>query len=175
VGRPGRRGRGAREALWADLAGADAARAFDALRTLSASPGQAVALLKERLRPASPPDPERLARLLADLESDGVERRRQAEVELQGLGELAGATLRQALDRHPPLGLRQRLERLRDKLLVPTPGQLRDVRAVELLELIGSAEARQLLQALAAGVPDTRLTREAKGAMRRLAQQAAKP
>jgi RNA polymerase sigma factor (sigma-70 family) len=165
----------AREALWADLAGADAVRAFGALRTLSASPDQAVPLLKERLRPASPADPKRLARLLADLESDGVERRRQAEAELEGLGELAGATLRQALDRHPPLGLRQRLERLRDKLRVPTPGQLRDVRAVELLELIGSAEARQLLQALAGGAPGARLTREARSAVQRLSQQAVTP
>jgi RNA polymerase sigma factor (sigma-70 family) len=158
------------DALWADLAGSDATRAFDALRRLSASPDQAVALLKERLTPALPPDPKRLARLLADLASDRFEVRRQAESELEGLGESAEVTLRQGLDGDPPLDLRQRVQRLLDKLAAPTAAQLRELRAVELLELLGNAEARQLLQALTGGVPGARLTREAKGAVQRLAR-----
>ena len=40
-------------ALWTDLAGEDATRAFDAIRKLSASPDQAVALIQERVCPAS--------------------------------------------------------------------------------------------------------------------------
>jgi RNA polymerase sigma factor (sigma-70 family) len=158
------------DALWADLAGKDAARAFDAVRKLSASPDQACTLLKGRVRPATPPDPERLARLLADLSSDRFELRRQAQSELEGLGELAEPALRQALAGDPPLDLRQRLERLLDNLSGPVrlAGQVRDLRAVELLELLGSPEARQLLQALAGGAPEARLTREARGALRRL-------
>jgi RNA polymerase sigma factor (sigma-70 family) len=165
------------DALWADLASKDAARAFDALCKLRASPEQAVPLLKGRLRPAAPPDAKRLARLLADLQSDRFERRRQAESELEALGELAEPALRKALNDDPPLDLRKRLERLLDELggKMPPAEQMRDLRAVELLELIGSAEARQVLQTLGGGVPRARLTREAKSAVQRLTRLASTP
>jgi RNA polymerase sigma factor (sigma-70 family) len=165
------------DALWADLAGKDAGRAFDAIRKLSASPDQAVPLLKDRLRPATPADPKRLARLLADLGSDRFELRRQAQAELEELGELTEPALRKALAGTPSLDLRQRLERLLDHLSgqVPPAGQLRDLRAVELLELLGSPEARRLLQVLAGGAPEARLTREARSAIRRLTGQVVTP
>jgi WD40 repeat protein len=158
------------DALWTDLAGKDATRAFDAIRKLSASPGQAVALIKGHVRPTTPADPKRLARLLGDLDSDRFEVRRQAQSELEGLGELAEPALRKALAGDPSLEVRQRVERLLDNLSgqVPQAGQLRELRAVELLELMGSSEARQLLKALAEGAPEARLTREARSAIRRL-------
>ena len=65
------------------------------------------------------------------------------------------------------------MARLLDKHSVPTAGPRRDLRAVELLELIGSAEARRVLQTVAGGMPGARLTREARSALQRLAQQAA--
>jgi RNA polymerase sigma factor (sigma-70 family) len=158
------------DALWADLTGTDATRAFDAIRTLCASPHQAVALLREHVHLAAPPDPQRLALLLADLGSDRFETRRQAEAGLEGLHELAEPGLRQALAGDPPLDLRQRLDRLLNKLSgrVPPIRQLRDLRAVEVLELIGTSEARQLLQEVAGGAPGARLTREATSALQRL-------
>jgi RNA polymerase sigma factor (sigma-70 family) len=165
------------DALWTDLAGKDATGAFDAIRKLSASPDQAVALLKDRLRPATPADPDRLAQLLDDLGSDRFEVRRQAQSALEALGELAEPALRKALAAAPSLDLRQRLERLLENLSgqLPLAGQLRDLRAVELLELIGSLEARQLLQGLAGGAPEARLTREARSALRRLTRQTVTP
>jgi len=83
---------------------------------------------------------------------------------------LAEAALRKALAGDPSLEVRQRVERLLDNLTgqVPQAGRLRELRAVELLELVGSPEARQLLQALAEGAPEARLTREARSAIRRL-------
>jgi RNA polymerase sigma factor (sigma-70 family) len=158
------------DALWTDLAGKDAARAFDAIRKLSVSPDQAVTLLKGRVRPATPADPKRLARLVGDLDSDRFEVRRQAQSELAGLGELAEPALRKALAGDPSLEVRQRVEQLLDNLSgqAPQAGHLRELRAVELLELMGSSEARQLLQALAKGAPEARLTREARSAIRRL-------
>ena len=47
------------------------------------------------------------------------------------------------------------------------------LRAIEMLERIGTAEARQLLAVLAEGAPAARLTREAKLALDRLAGKAA--
>ncbi len=165
-----------REALWADLAGKDATRAFTAIRKLCASPEGAVGLLKERLRPTRPVDPRRLARLVADLQSDEFASRRKAQTELEGLGELASAALRKALADDPPLDLRQRLERLLKRAEKgPLPGQMRELRGVEVLELIGSKAARQVLDDLAGGAPGTRLTRQAGGAARRLASRAGKP
>jgi RNA polymerase sigma factor (sigma-70 family) len=165
------------DVLWTDLAGQDATRAFEAIRKLSAVPDQAVALIQQRVRPAALPDPERLARLLADLGSDRFEVRRQAESELAGLAELAEPALRQALADEPPLDLRKRLERLLDSLSgqVRQAGQLRDLRAIELLEFLGTPAAQQVLATLGGGVPTARLTREAKSAMHRLAQQTAQP
>ena len=58
------------------------------------------------------------------------------------------------------------MERLLDKLSVPTPGQMRNLRAVELLELVGRAYARQVLVSLADGLPSARMTQEAKGGAR---------
>jgi hypothetical protein len=162
-------------ALWTDLADKDAGRAFDAVRKLIGSPEQAVMLIKERVKPATPADPKRLAQLLADLESDRFQVRGKAQAELEGLGELAESALRWALTQDPPLDLRQRAKRLLRMLSVPTAGQMRDLRAVELLELIGSSDTRQVLQTLAGGVAGSRLTREATSALQRLTKRAATP
>jgi WD40 repeat protein len=159
------------ESLWSDLASNDAARAFAALRQLAACPDQAVTLIKEHVRPATPPDDNRVARLIADLNSDRFERRRQAQAELDALGELAGPALRQALAQGPPLEVRQRLERLLARPAAAAPArQLRELRAVELLELIANPAARQVLEGLAGGAVTARLTRQAIGAGRRLGQ-----
>src|SRR5262249_19930441 len=118
----------------------------------------------------TPADPKRLAQLLIDLDSKRFELRRQAQSELEGLGEVAEPALRKALGGNPSLDVRQRVERLLDNLSgqVPQAGQLGELRAVELLELMGSSEAQQLLRALAMGAPEARLTREARSAIRRL-------
>jgi hypothetical protein len=161
------------DALWADLAGKDAGKAFDALRRLSANPGQAAGLVQERLRPASPPEAKRVERLVADLQSDRFEVRRKAEAELEGLGELVGPQLRKVLDGDPPLDLRQRVQRLQRRLSgqAPAAGLVCDLRAVELLEMAGGPESRQVLQVLAGGAAGARLTREAKAAAGRLAKR----
>jgi hypothetical protein len=45
---------------------------------------------------------------------------------------------------------------------------LRSLRAIEVLEHLATPEARQVLQKLAEGAPNVRLTREAKAALARL-------
>ena len=50
-----------------------------------------------------------------------------------------------------------------------------DLRGVEALEHIGSPEARRLLEDLAMGTPEARLTREAKASLERLAKQPSTP
>jgi hypothetical protein len=158
------------EALWAELAGADAARAYRAIWALAAAPKQAVPWLQERLRPVAAPDPERVARLLTDLDSDNFPAREKAARELAGLGESAGPALRKALADRPSAEVRHRLEPLLAELDRPedSPERLRVLRAIEALEDVGTAEARQLLEKLAGGLAGARVTREARASLSRL-------
>ncbi len=52
-----------------------------------------------------------------------------------------------------------------------SPEEIRTLRALEVLEMIGSAEARKVLEALAAGAPGCELTAEAKAALERLSRR----
>jgi hypothetical protein len=156
--------------LWERLAAPDAAEAGLAVGRLQAAPRQAVRMLRARLRPVAPVDQRRIARLITDLESNHFRDRRRATRELEQLAELAEPLLRRRLANHPPLETRQQVEKLLKRLdgFVTRPNQLRLLRAVEVLERIGTADARALLRDLAKGAPAARLTREAKSALQRL-------
>jgi WD40 repeat protein len=156
--------------LWEEVAGDDAARAYRAMWSLVAAPAQATALIQEHLHPVAPVEPRQLSRLLADLNSDSFAARTKATQELQRLGELAELALRKALEGQPTLEVRRRCGELLDKLSVLSGDRLRAVRAVEVLEHLGTAEARELLEKLAQGDPAARLTREARTAAKRSLQ-----
>jgi hypothetical protein len=160
------------EAMWGDLAKPDAAAAFAATRKLLTDRGQAVEVMKDRLRPVPKVERGRIEKLVADL-AGGFSARRKAAEELERLGELAVPELRKALAGNPPLEFKQRVERLLDKATVQKPqgDSLRELRAVELLELAATAEAKKVLESLAAGAPGARLTREAAGAISRMSKQ----
>jgi hypothetical protein len=53
-------------------------------------------------------------------------------------------------------------------VIIRSPETLRQLRAVQALEHIGSSEARQVLAVLARGAPEARLTHEANAALTRL-------
>jgi hypothetical protein len=156
--------------LWADLAGKDARKAFAARWTLAAAPEQALPLLGERLKPVRAANPQRLRQLLADLDSEQFAVRQKAQEELEKLGDLAEPALRRTLEGKPTLEVRRRVQVLLERLRgsVTQPELLQALRAVAVLEDIGTSAARRLLQELAKGTPEARLTREAKGALRRL-------
>jgi WD40 repeat protein len=161
-------------ALWEQLADPDARRAGQALDHLLAAPQQTVMLLREKLRPAAAEEVERARRLLKDLDSDQFDRRKTAESELEKLIDVAEPLLRERLKNNPPLELRQRIERVLQTTggCLLDPQRLRTLRAVELLEQIGTAEARQLLEALAGGAPEARVTQEARATLKRLGEPA---
>src|SRR5262249_22206725 len=148
----------------------DAARAYQAVLELAASAQATVPALKARLKPAAPVDPARLARLVADLNHDKFKERERATKELEALGELAAPALRKALATGPSAETKQRATQLLLRFEIPVTAAelLRSVRAIEVLERIGNPEARQLLQSLAKGADEARLTWEAKAALKRL-------
>ncbi|MCI0455873.1 MAG: sigma-70 family RNA polymerase sigma factor [Gemmataceae bacterium] len=162
------------EALWADLAGADGIKAHRAVWALATAPERSVPFLKERLPPATAADARQVARLLADLDSTSFSARARANRELEQLADLAGPALRQALAEPGSLEQRRRVESLLAKLDGPVqlPEGRRALRAVEALEHAGTREARTLLEGLAAGAPQARLTREAQTALERLRKRA---
>jgi hypothetical protein len=159
---------GVAEKMWADLTGDDAERAFVAIQKLCEAPADAVALLKRHLRPAVAPDPKRVAKLIADLDSASFAVRSQATAELDKLGDLIGPAAQKAAD-DASLEKRQRLEQILKKLRVrAVQGEaLAALRGVEVLELMGTEEARGVLQSLAGGATGSRQTEEARAALRR--------
>jgi len=70
--------------LWEDLA-SEAKKAHRAVGALSAAPQPPVSFLAARLRPIPVPDPPRVRRLLADLDSDTFAVREKAMAELEAL------------------------------------------------------------------------------------------
>lgn len=163
------------QSSWADLGSEDAPKARRALWALAAADSRSVVFLRERLHPAvSPASAETIARLVVDLDNTSFPARTKATAELAQLGELAEPVLLEALKKHPSLELRQRIEQLlkevADQRSSPSGERLRLFRAVEVLEHIGTQEARQLLETLSRGVPGALLTREAKASLVRLAR-----
>jgi WD40 repeat protein len=163
--------RGELNACWADLAG-DAGRAWAAMRKLGARPDLAVPFLRGRLRPVAAADKEKVTRLLADLDSEEFAVRQRATAELEKLGETAAAWCRERLDRKPSAEMRLRLTAILDRVAREqwdlSPERLQALRAVEVLERIGTTEAGQVLAALARGASGARLTWEAAGSRRRM-------
>jgi hypothetical protein len=106
---------------------------------------------------------------LRELDSDDFSTRKEASEGLLRLGEAAEPLLKQALADGLSAEARRRVEAVLGQL-DPTanPQRLRDLRAVEALEISGTPEARRLLEELSAGAPTARLTRDAKAALRRL-------
>jgi RNA polymerase sigma factor (sigma-70 family) len=159
------------DALWADLGATDAPRAYAAVWRLVDDPGRSVPLLRERLQPVTPPPAEAVRPLLDGLDSDRFDVRTAAEGRLRALGEGVAPALREALTGTPSAQRRRRVEAVLEALdtsglLAGEP--LRGARAAQVLERVGSPEARQALDRLAGGVASARLTREAKAALERL-------
>jgi hypothetical protein len=159
------------EALWADLRGADARKAYAAVWRLAGDPARVVPLVEARIRPVEPPPAAETRRLIDALDGDDFATRQRAERALQDLGERADGVLREAVRGGAPVETRRRIENLLKRwagirLLDGEP--LRVVRAVQVLERAGTAEAGAVLDAWAKGVPNALLTRESRAALARL-------
>ena len=156
---------------WERLASRDAKAGLAAVHSLVADPS-AVALLRDRFRPA---DPARVARLISELGGDDYPTREAAERALAALGERAEAGLHRAAVGSESPEVRGRAARL----LGPLTGshgaaRVRAGRAVEALERLGTPAAADLLAEWAKDGP-ARLAAEAGAAAARLAGGACTP
>src|SRR5207237_2900191 len=105
--------------------------------------------------------------------------RERATAALDSLSEDVLGSLQKALNNQPTPEAGRRLQALIEKhdqrRRNPSTDRLRALRAIELLELAGTPEARQLLEKLARGAQGARLTQEAKAALERLGKRSASP
>jgi dipeptidyl aminopeptidase/acylaminoacyl peptidase len=161
------------DAAWAALAGGDGAAAYEAVRQLAGDPQTAVPFLAKRVKPVTPPDPARVAKLIADLDSDEFDVREKAHKELEKLGELALGPAREALKGKPSAEQRRSLEELVKGAAAPSPSgeRLRLLRALEALEMAHTPEAVKLLKDVAGGAPDTLPTTQARAVLTRLGEK----
>jgi hypothetical protein len=132
-------------------------------------------------------DQKELARLLSDLDSNQFAVREKASAALESMGTRVESVLRKALAGKPSAELRRRIDALMEKIQAPIPPakELREIRGVEILESLAAPRADaapgadasrlaalSLLEKLAAGAPEARLTQEAKASLERLVRQA---
>ena len=156
--------------LYADLGEADATKAFVAIRALSASPAQSVKCLTERLKPSAAEDAKKIAKLVAELDDDDFAVRHKAFEALAKVADQARPALVKVLNSKPSLEVQNAATEL---LQLAAPGQvstelIRDFRCLEVLENIGTPEARGIVEKIAKGAPGTRLTLEAEAALARM-------
>jgi WD40 repeat protein len=163
------------EKQWVALGAADAARRWHAVWTLAAYP-QATSFLAEKVRPVPAVPEGRIKQLVADLDADAFAVREKASRQLADLGEVAGPALRAVLASGPSVEARRRIEELLGPLerldAVPLPERrLRALGGVTVLEYVGNKDARVVLETLARGACQARLTLEAKKALVRLGRR----
>jgi WD40 repeat protein len=155
---------------WQDLAGANAANAYRAIWTLAAAAPQSVPFLKQNLRPAEPLNRVRLAQFIKDLSSDSFQVRTQASRELETLGASHEFAVRKALSENSSLEFKRRAELILSTMPGPirNPDLLRKLRALKVLEHIGSENARKVIEVMARGEPEALVTQAAQASLGRL-------
>ena len=148
---------------WADLASGDVRKAFRAELAFRADPEKAVLLLRGRLRPIPPLNAEAVEKLIAELDGKRFKTRERAEARLRSLERTAIPLLKKARRTATSPEMRRRLDQLLADAEQPrnSTERLRDLRAVHCLRSLGTEAARQLLEKVAKGAPEARLTQEA--------------
>jgi hypothetical protein len=149
--------------------------ALQGVVALAKSPKAAVPFLKDRLKPVPPADVKKLNQAIADLDSANFQAREQATVTLESLGVVAVPAIEKKLQDKLPLEVQQRLEAVLQKIddRPMLADELRASRAIEVLEAIGTPEARGVLESLAKGGAGALVTDRAQQALGRLQRRGA--
>ena len=148
---------------WQLLASPHAKVGLAVVDALIADPAMGLSLLKARLRPI---DPLLVKKLIAELSDEDFATRERAGDDLAKLGSQAEGALREAAKSPSPEASRRAVRLLRG--IKPS---VRTIRAVEVVERIGTAEARDLLATWAKNNADVLLQAEARSALGRLKSQ----
>jgi RNA polymerase sigma factor (sigma-70 family) len=158
------------ESAWTSLATWGSAESFKAEGRFRTVPAETVKVFAERIKPVQALDPKRIERLLADLGSDVFAVREAASTALVALDGQAVPHLEATLRTTASAEVRERVERILEqkRTVAISSDQLRQIRAVMVLELIGDGESKNLLKRWADGPAGALLTIEASAAVERL-------
>jgi hypothetical protein len=156
--------------LWQDLTVDDDFRLQRVFASLRAAPADATTFLSKKLQPASAAELKVVKGLLIDLDDDEPKTREKAMAQLQELSAAFEPMLMQVARENASGEVRNRVKfvlgQQREKA-VPR-ALLVQLRAVQVLEQIGSPAARRTLEELAGGAAGARVTEEARQALERL-------
>jgi WD domain, G-beta repeat len=158
------------ESAWNNLATKESGESFKSQGRFLAASAETVKFFAEKIKPVEALDPKRIQRWLADLGSDVFAVREGASTALLGLDEQAIPFLDATLKNAESAEVRERVKKILEqkRRAAMTTEQLRQIRAVMLLEMIADAESKNLLKKWASGPVGALLTMEAAGAVKRL-------
>jgi hypothetical protein len=139
------------DAMWATLGNEEPFIAWRVMQGMCSGGESTVEYIQAKLGTAPAVDPRLVERLVARLDADGFDERERAQAALLELGGSAGPALRAALERTESAEVRTRLGVLLERLANPaaSPDGLREARAVEGLERMGTAAAWEALTRIA--------------------------
>jgi hypothetical protein len=118
---------------------------------LVSATNQSVPFLRDRLKPVARADPKKIEQWIADLDSDKFADRQAAARALEKVGQQARPFLQKALKADVSLEARRRLEQILGVVSDVPAETVRTIRAITVLERIGSREAQSVLATLAEG------------------------
>jgi hypothetical protein len=157
------------EELWRTLLVPSAAGPHEAMSVLAGAPESTVPFLKKQLERQSWPDPKEIPQLITDLDSGKFKVRETATMRLEDLGDAALPALRKLLDGTPSVEVRDRAQQVLARLATGlSRSGLRLVRALEILEQIGTSEARSAIELLLRPEHPAWLRQEARTTLERL-------
>jgi WD40 repeat protein len=160
---------------WRDLQNEDAGLAYRSMAAFIRRPDLAVPFLKERLRPVFARDRLQISQLCSELDSNVFELRERSAGELAAQVDVSASQLRK--EASGPIGAEAR-RRLQFILATWDDArfsgeQLQSLRALEILERIGTRDALNVIGTIAAGQPGFRVTQAAKASVARLSKRCA--
>ena len=151
------------------LANVDARVAFNHMIKLAQTPAQAVTYLDSKIAPAKKPDTgdKTIPQWIHDLGSSTFIVRTRANSALLKLAGAAEPELVAALPKSQDVETKRRIEELLDRIALNewSTEEIRQARAVEVLEAIGTPEARAVLTRWTGGEPAAVLTQVSRKAL----------
>lgn len=155
---------------WEALEKPDGRAAFQAMNLLTLAPEQTIRLAQDRLRTAAIARASHVTELIRDLDNSQFAPREKASNALEEYGEAVLPALEAVLEKKPALELQRRAQKIIDTIRSrpASPEFLVHLRAIEVLERIGTKAAQTVLAKLAEGNPASQRTKDAKAALARV-------
>jgi|GEM_PF-4591963 len=150
---------------WEMLALSDKSKVWQSIDLLSSHPAPTIAFLSAKMFPEKNDLPQDTKKRIEELESKSFAKRRQAFTKLKSYGSPIMRELQNAVKNANSSELKARLLQLIEA------SDSQNLRSVQILERIGAAKAKPLMEKLALGAPKAKQTIEAKRILSRWSVQ----